>query len=470
MLMQLIRIVAGVAFVLLMSLAQGQALTPVQQHLREIYQELVEINTTDSSGSCTAAAEAMAARLKAGGIPAGDLHLIAPPGAPKKGNLVARLRGTGARKPLLLLAHIDVVEAKREDWKRDPFKLIEEDGYFYARGAADDKAMAAAFVANFIRYRKENFRPERDIVLALTCDEEIIPSEFNGVAYLLKNHRSLIDAEFALNEGGGGQLDGKGRRVRLSIQAGEKVFQSYRLEVTNPGGHSAQPRKDNAIYRLAGGLARLGAFEFPFKLTPVTRGFFERMSAIVTGDTAADMKAILREPPDEAAIARLSQTPSYNAQVRTTCVATMANAGEATNSLPQRAQAVVNCRVLPGESLDEVRFTLARVLGDDQIRITPMGEPTLSPLAPLKREILGPVEKVAADMWPGVPLVPSMSAGATDSRFLNNAGIPAYGMSGMFNDPATSGVHGLNERLPVRSLYEGHEFLYRLVKLWAGGQ
>jgi acetylornithine deacetylase/succinyl-diaminopimelate desuccinylase-like protein len=449
--------------------AAAQALTPVQQHLREIYQELVEINTTDSAGSCTAAAEAMAKRLRAGGIPREDVHLVTPPGAPKKGNLVARLRGTGVRKPLLLLAHIDVVEAHREDWKRDPFKLIEEDGYFYARGAADDKAMAAAFVSNLIRYRQENLRPERDIVLALTCDEEIIPSQWNGVEHLLQHHRKLIDAEFALNEGGGGQLDKSGGRVRISIQAGEKVFQTYRLEVTNPGGHSAQPRKDNAIYRLAGGLARLGAFDFPFRLSPVTRTFFERMSDIVGGETAADMKAILRQPPDAAAIARLSNTPAYNAQVRTTCVATMALAGEAANTLPQRARAVVNCRVLPGESVDEVKSTLARVLADDAISITPVGDPILSPLAPLKPEIIGPVQTVAGEMWPGVPLVPAMSAGATDSRFLNSAGIPAYGISGMFNDPATSGVHGLNERLPVRSLYEGHEFLYRLVKRWAGG-
>jgi acetylornithine deacetylase/succinyl-diaminopimelate desuccinylase-like protein len=330
--------------------------------------------------------------------------------------------------------------------------------------------MAAAFVANFIRYREEGLRPARDIVLALTCDEEIIPSPWNGVEYLLKHHRALIDVEFALNEGGSGVLDKSGRRVRINIQAGEKVFQSYRIEVTNPGGHSAQPRRDNAIYRLANGLARLGDYEFPFKLSAVTRAFFERMSDIVVGDVAADMKAIVREPPDPAAIARLSQNPSYNAQVRTTCVATMVNAGEATNSLPQRAQAVVNCRVLPGESVDDVRATLARVLADDQIRITSMGEPVLSPPAPLTEEVLGPVRRVVGELWPGVPLVPSMSAGATDSRFLNSAGIPTYGISGMFNDPATSGVHGLNERLPVRSLYEGQEFLYRLVKLWASPQ
>jgi acetylornithine deacetylase/succinyl-diaminopimelate desuccinylase-like protein len=454
-------------------LASGAALaqqpSAVQRELRTIYRELVEINTTASSGNCTAAAKAMGARLTRAGIPAADVRVIVHPGNARKGNLVARFRGTGAEKPLLLLAHIDVVEALREaGWKHDPFKLVEEDGRFYGRGVSDDKAMAAAFVANLVRYQREKLRPRRDIILALTCDEEVIPSEFNGVEHLLKSHRALIDAEIALNEGGGGQLDKAGKPARLSIQAGEKVFQSYRLEVTNPGGHSAQPRKENAIYQLAGGLARLGAFDFPFKLLPVTRAYFEKLSGIVSGQAGADMKAMLREPPDEAAIARLSQVPAYNSQLRTTCVATMANAGEATNSLPQRAQAVVNCRVLPGESVAEVRSTLARVLADDRISITAMGEATLSPPAPLDDRILGPVQAIASDLWPGVPLVPTMSAGATDSRFTNNAGIPTYGISGMFNNPETANIHGVNESLPVKSLYEGQEFLYRLVKALAG--
>jgi len=450
--------------------AQDAAPGPVQRQLREVYRELVEINTTDSAGSCTAAAQAMGARLRKAGLPAADVQVLVPPGGPKKGNLVARLRGSGAKRPLLLLAHIDVVEAKRADWKRDPFKLVEEDGYFYARGASDNKAMAAAFVANLMRFRAENYRAERDIILALTCDEEIIPSPYNGVEFLLKSHRASLDAELALNEGGGGQFDKSGRRVRLSILAGEKVFQSYRLEVTNAGGHSASPRPDNAIYDLARGLARLGDFEFPAKLLPITRASFARMAEILTGPEAADMKAVAAEPPDAAAIARLSRNPSYNAQLRSTCVATMAEAGEATNSLPQRARAVVNCRVLPGESVQEVRSTLMRVLDNERITITPMGEAVLSPPAPLDARILAPVEAIAADMWPGVPLVPTMAGGATDARFLNNAGIPTYGISGMFHDAENTGVHGLNERLPVRSLYEGQEFLYRLVKALAGGR
>ena len=459
------------AHVLAIIVAPAIAQTPEQRELRDIYKELVEINTTDSVGSCTQAAEALKARLKAGGIAESDLQVLVPPGGPKKGNLVARYRGTGAKKPLMLLGHLDVVEAKREDRERDPFKLVEENGYFYGRGASDDKSMVAVFVANLIRYRREGYRPERDLILAATCDEELIPSKFSGIEYLLKNHRSLIDAEFALNEGASGLLDGKGGYVRMGIQAGEKVFQTYQLEATNPGGHSSLPVKENAIYRLAGGLARLGAFDFPFKLTDTTRLYFERMSKIEQGPMAADMAAILRNPPDPQAIARLSSSTAFNnATVRTTCVATMVDAGHATNALPQRARAIVNCRILPGEPVDEVTRTLVRVLADDKIKLTPTHQAVLSPPPPLTREILGPAEKVSAELWPGVPLVPTMSTGATDGRFTNNAGIPTYGLNGMFRDPDGSGVHGLNERIRVRSLYEGHEYLYRVVKLYAGGK
>jgi acetylornithine deacetylase/succinyl-diaminopimelate desuccinylase-like protein len=451
--------------------APAIAQTPEQRQLRDIYKELVEINTTDSVGSCTQAAEALKARLKAGGIPESDLQVLVPPGGPKKGNLVARYRGTGAKKPIMLLGHLDVVEAKREDWERDPFKLVEENGYFYGRGASDDKSMVAVFVANLIRYQREGYRPERDLILAVTCDEELIPSKFSGIEYLLKNHRNLIDAEFALNEGASGLLDDKGGYVRMGIQAGEKVFQTYQLEATNPGGHSSLPVKENAIYRLAGGLARLGAFDFPFKLTDTTRLYFERMSKIEKGPMAADMAAILRNPPDPQAIARLSASTAFNnATVRTTCVATMVDAGHATNALPQRARAIVNCRILPGEPVEEVTRTLVRVLADDKIKLTPTHQAVLSPPPPLTREILGPAEKVSAELWPGVPLVPTMSTGATDGRFTNNAGIPTYGLNGMFRDPDGSGVHGLNERIRVRSLYEGHEYLYRVVKLYAGGK
>lgn len=449
-------------------LAPAQALKPDQQQLRAIYQELVEINTTDSVGDTTQATRAMAAHLRAGGFAETDLHIIVPPGAPKKGNLVARLAGNGSGKqPLLLLAHVDVVEAKREDWQRDPFKLIEENGYFYARGASDNKAMAAVFVANLIRMKREGFVPNRDIILALTADEEIIPSKFSGVEYLLLHHRPLIDAALALNEGGAGMLDRAGKPLFHGIQVGEKVFQTYRLEVTNPGGHSARPSKDNAIYHLAEGLARLAKFDFPFKLNDTTRTYFERYAAIESGQVAADMRAILRSPPDADALARLTNLPLYNPTFRTTCVATMLEAGHATNALPQRARAVVNCRILPGEPVGEVQKTLERVMANDKIRITPDGAAVLSPPPPLTRDILDPVEAISARMWPGVPVIPNMLVAATDGRFLNNAGIPTYGISGMFRDPDGGGVHGLNERLRVRSLYEGHAFLHELVKALA---
>jgi acetylornithine deacetylase/succinyl-diaminopimelate desuccinylase-like protein len=453
---------------LIAPLAIAQALTPDQRLLREIYQELVEINTTDSAGDTTQAARAMAARLKAGGFVDADLHIIVPPNAPKKGNLVARLTGTGAKKPLLLLAHIDVVEAKRADWQRDPFKLVEEGGYFYARGASDDKSMAAVFVANLIRMKREGFRPARDVILALTADEEIIPSPYNGVEYLLKNHRPLIDAELALNEGGGGQINRDGKYRYHGVQAGEKVFQTYRLEVTHPGGHSARPLPDNAIYRLAEGLTRLSKFAFPFRLNPVTRGFFTRMATLETGQLAEDMRAITREPADPQALARITALPAVNAIIRTTCVATMLDAGHATNALPQRASAVVNCRILPDESVDEVDRTLAKVLGDERIKITRDGVPVSSPVPPLTPMVMGPVEAISASMWPGVPVIPTMAAGATDGRFLSNAGIPTYGISGMFRDADGGGVHGLNERMPVKSLYEGQVFLDRLTRALAG--
>src|SRR5215467_6318794 len=382
--MKAIRQALSLTAALFAASAYSQSPTPEQRELRDIYKELVEINTTDSVGSCTAAAEALAARLKAAGLPAQDVQVIVPPGGPKKGNLVARYRGTGAKKPIMLLGHLDVVEAKREDWQRDPFKLVEENGYFYARGASDDKSMVAVFTANLVRYRREGYRPEHDLIQVATCDEEIIPSKFSGIVYLLEKHRDLIDAEFALNEGGAGLLDKSGKHLRMSVQAGEKVFQTYQLEVTNPGGHSSLPVKDNAISHLAGGLARLGAFDFPFKLSATTRAYFERMSGIETGQTAADMKAILREPPDAEAIARLSAAnPLNNSTFRTTCVATMLDAGHATNALPQRARATVNCRILPGESVAEVQQTLVKVLADDKIKITPTHEPTLSPPPPL---------------------------------------------------------------------------------------
>jgi acetylornithine deacetylase/succinyl-diaminopimelate desuccinylase-like protein len=446
-------------------LAHGADLTPPQKQLRAIYQELVETNTTNSTGSCTVAATKMARHLKAAGYRDADVRIIVPPGGPTKGNLVARLKGDGSRKPLLMLAHIDVVEANRADWSRDPFKLVEENGVFYARGASDDKAMASVFVVNMIRYKNEKLPLKRDVILALTCDEEMVPSQFDGAEYLVKHHRDLIDAEIALNEGGGGYLDKDGKPLRHGIQAGEKIYQSFQLEVTNGGGHSSLPTRDNAIYRLADGLSRLGKFEFPFRLSDVTRKFYEKSAQVEQGQVAADMKAILADPPDRAALDRLYAVhPMHNATVRTTCVATKVEAGHADNALPQRARATVNCRILPDESIGDVQRTLERVVADDAIKITRIGEGVAGPMPPLTPTLMNAVEDISNDLWPGVPVIPTLLPGGTDGRFLNNAGIPTYGISGMFGGPEPSGAHGLNEHLRVKSLYDGQEFLYRLGK------
>jgi len=449
------------------TLVDAQAPSPHQQLAREIFQELIEINTTDSVGNTTVAAEAMAKRLKAGGISAEDIQVLGP--EPRKGNLVVRLRGTGARKPILLLAHLDVVEAKREDWSVDPFKLLEQDGYFYGRGTSDDKAMAAIFVANLIRYKQEGYVPDRDLIVALTADEELGDTPANGVAWLLKNHRNLIDAEFALNEGAGVALKND-KPLANRIQASEKVFVTYRLEVKNPGGHSSLPSKDNAIYHLAEALTRLAKYDFPVKLNEATRGYFERTADLESGQDAEDMEALLRDPPDAAAVARLSTKPVYNAQLRTTCVATRLEAGHADNALPQTARATVNCRVLPGESVPEVQQTLVKVLADDKITVTPVGNYTLSPPSPLNPEIQQAIKQLTEEFWPGIPLVPIMSTGATDSRFLRNVGIVTYGHSGLASDMFDIRAHGKDERLLVKAFFDGQEYLYRLVKTLSSGK
>ena len=444
---------------------------PDQPAFRAIYQELVETNTTLSADNCIGATKAIAARLEAAGYPDADVHLIAPPDRPTKSNLVAVLHGTDEHaKALLLLAHIDVVEAKREDWVRDPFKLIEEDGYFYGRGTADDKAMAAIFVDAMVRYKKNGYRPKRDIKIALTCGEET-PNDFDGAHYLVDNHKDLIDAELAINEGAGGRLDKNGKRIYNGVQAGEKIYQDYRFEVTNPGGHSSRPVKDNAIYHLAGGLLKLSQFSFPIQFNDATRGYFDAMSKIETGQVSSDMRAILSTPPNEEALARLLADPNYNSILHTTCVATMLDGGHAPNGLPQRAGANVNCRIFPGTTQEDVRKTLERVVEDPQIKVTLVDPPEkVSPPPPLTKQVLAPIEAITHELWPGVPVVPTMAAGATDGRFLTPAGIPTYGVSGIFADPETTNAHGLNERVRVQSLYEGRDFLDRLIKAYAGGK
>ena len=459
---------AALAAAALASPAAAQAPRPDQLAFRDLYKELIEINTTLSSGSCTAAAQAMGARLKAAGFADADLQIIAPKDRPKDGALVATLQGSDPKaKPILLLAHIDVVEANRADWERDPFKLVEEDGFFYARGASDDKAQAAVWTDSLVRFKQEGFKPKRTIRMALTCGEET-PDTFNGVQYLIANHRELMDAAFVLNEGSGGRLNDKGDRISLGIQAGEKVYQDYTLEVTNKGGHSSAPIRDNAIYHLAAGLERLGAYDFPVKLNDAVRANFERMAVIEGGPSGAAMAAVAKDPSNAEAVAVVARDPGRNSMMRTTCVATMVNAGHAPNALPQRARANVNCRILPGEGVEEVRQALVKVLADDAIKVTTVGEPSpVSPPPSLSKSIMGPVEKVAAKMWPGVPVVPVMATGATDGRFLNAVGVPTYGLTGMFGELGGNGAHGLNEKLRVRSLSEGRDFLYEVVKLYA---
>lgn len=431
---------------------------------RDIYKQLIEINTTDSVGSTTVAAEAMAQRLRDAGYAASDVQVIGPNA--RKGNLVARLRGTGAQKPMLLICHLDVVEARREDWSMDPFQFIEKDGYFYGRGSGDIKDGDAILMTAMIRLKQEGFKPDRDIILALTADEE--GGRSNGVEWLIKNHRDLIDAEFILNpDAGDFELD-QGKKLLVGVQAAEKLYQDFDVKVTNPGGHSSLPGKENAIYELADGLTRLEHYQFPFELSEVTREYFKREADIVGGSTGADMKAILKTPPDEAAIARLSESPFYNARMRTTCVATRLEGGHANNALPGMARANVNCRILPGHTPDEVQATLEKVLADPKIsvsQITSSGSGLRSnPLSTLQPSVMTAVEKVAAEMWPGVPVVPVLDAGASDGAISRAAGFPTYGIPGVFMDVDDDRSHGRDERIRVASFYEGVDFYYRLIK------
>lgn len=459
-----------VAALLIAITTPGYAATSADEaNFRALYKQLVETNTTLSVGSCTAAAEAMAARLKSAGYPASDVQVIAPPERPRDGALLATLHGSDKNAPaMLLLAHIDVVEARREDWQRDPFTLVEENGFFYGRGVSDDKAMAAVFTDSLVRYRKEGFTPRRDIKLALTCGEETSDT-FDGVEWLLKHKPEAMKAAFALNEGAGGELDDHDKPVALQIQAGEKIYQDFRLEITNPGGHSSRPTKDNALFRMSGALAKLSTYQFPIHLNPVTRAYFEKEAELVAPNVGNDMRAVLTDPPDAAAADRLwDVNPSWNGTLRTTCVATMIEGGHAPNALPQRVQANVNCRILPGETVVGTQKELQRVFADEGIAVSLVGESgVVSPVPQLTPAIMDPVRRVAEKVWPGVAIVPTQSTGATDGRFLNVAGIPTYGLSGMFHDAEGSHAHGLNERIRVKSLLDGRRFLYEVVKIYA---
>ena len=432
-----------------------------------LFKEMVETNTTASSGSCTRAAEQVAARLKAAGYADADIHLFADPERPQDGGIVATLPGRDPhRKAILLLAHLDVVEAHREDWTRDPFKLVEADGNFYGRGVFDDKYHAAIWADLMVRYKEEGYRPDRTVKMALTCGEE--SSGLHGIDWVLQHHRDWVDAEFALNEGGVGESDEHGTHVLLGVQTAEKVYQDFKLEVTNPGGHSSRPVPDNAIYHLANALVKIQAYRFPVEFNDTTRDFFGRMALTLPPAQRAPLEALLKNPKDETARALVETDPDANAILHTNCVATMLDAGHATNALPQRAKANVNCRIFPGSTTEGVRQTLEQVIGDPkvavkvrEIRNIPSAPPPLDP------KVLGPAEKLAAQMWPGVPQLRLMSAGATDGAFLTPVGIPTYGISGDFGDPDGDGVHGLNERIRVKVLLDSRDYLYRLMKIYA---
>lgn len=451
----------GLLFSGLMFVRAASLLPPEEDRklAREIYKEMIESKSGFSTGETTSIAKSVAARLKAAGFPDSDIYVGGP--IDKKFNVVARYHGTGARKPILLLAHTDVVEAKREDWNMDPFQFIEKDGYFYGRGTSDDKAQAAVWVANLIRYKREGFRPDRDLILALTADEEG-GGPYNGVDWLLKNKRPLIDAEFCLNEGGRGESE-NGKRIANDMGLAEKTYADFRFEVRNKGGHSSRPVPDNAIYHLAGALYRLSSYSFPMQLNEVTRAYFGQMAKIEKGALAADL-AQAAEGSQEAMKKIAAQNPSMNSMLRTTCVATQLEGGHAPNALPQLAAANVNCRIFPDDTVQNVLATLKKVAADDQVIVTIKQDEGKAPPSPMSPQIMKAFNQVTDTMWPGVITLPSMSTGASDGRYLRESGIPTYGVQGFFLDRTDVRAHGRDERMLVQSFYEGQTFLYEIVK------
>src|SRR5256712_6797285 len=446
-----------------------QSQDQTKQLSHDIFKQLIEINTTDSVGNVTAAAEAMAGRLLEAGFAERDIHVAGP--NERKKNLVVRLHGAGNRKPILFIGHLDVVEAHREDWTTDPFEFIEKDGYFYGRGTEDMKDGDAILVTNFIRLKREGYLPDRDLIVALTADEE--GGSSNGVDWLLREHRDWIDAEYCINLDGGEFEKDKDKRVLAGIQASEKVYVDFQFESRSPGGHSSVPSPDNAIYLLAGALARLQSFSFPVKINEITRSYFGRTAAMESGQIAADMKAVAKQPPDPTAVQRLSAVPYYNSLLHTTCVATMLSGGHAPNALPQTARANINCRIFPGEDPEEVHKTLERVANDPKVKVSVVSQlapdgrvvPVVPvPPSPLLPEVTQAMEQVLSIVWPGVPLVATMSTGATDGKYARIAGIPTYGISCMFFDKNDNREHGKDERVGVQDFYDGVDFNYKLMK------
>jgi acetylornithine deacetylase/succinyl-diaminopimelate desuccinylase-like protein len=448
--------------------AAPQDRRPDQARFRDLFKEMVETNTS-LSGSCTALAEKIAGHLKTAGYPASDIHLFSAPDLPKEGGIVAVLPGANPRlKAILLLGHLDVVEARRADWTRDPYQFIEEGGFFYGRGTADMKSQVAAWVDTMMRLKQEKFENQRTIKMALTCGEET-STAFNGAKWLSLNQRDLIDAEFALNEGGGGDNDDHGKALLMEVQSAETFPQNYTVEVTNPGGHSSRPVKKNAIYQLAAALTKISQYQFPFESSEITRTFFAKMAPQKGGEIGKAMAAFASNPKDTKAAARVAEDPDFNGLLRTTCVATLLSAGHANNALPQRANANINCRIFPGTTPEQVRDKLTELAGDPEITVTLTDHRSEVPKGPqpLNPKVFGPVETLTAKYWPGVPVVPTMSAGATDGAFLTPVGIPTYGVSGVFFDTDGNGAHGLNERVRVDSVYKGRDFLYDIVKIYA---
>lgn len=441
---------------------------------RETYRELVETDTTLVNGNCTAAAEKMAARLQRAGFTEGDVHTYATAEHPKEGGLVAVLRAPRPRdRGVLLVAHIDVVAVNRADWQRDPFTLGEAAGYFYGRGVSDNKAMAAALIDTMTRLKRAGVKPRRDIKVALTCGEETATA-FNGASYLAQSQRALIDAEYALVPSAGARLDAQGRPLALSIQAGEKIQQSFQLTTTHPGGHSSRPVKHDAIARLSAALVKLAEFDFPVRLNEVTRAYFTHTAQLESGERAAALRTLGSTTPEATPDAQTASLianadAGWNSMMRTTCATTLLQGGEALNALAQRATATVNCRLLPGDTIAATQQTLAKVIDDPSVTITRVGPDSVMPAAPpLTHAVLDPIKAIAAQVWPGTPVIPTLLTGATDARHFNAVGIPTYGITAVFNDPDGNGVHAPNERVRVSAVYQGREFIYRLLKRYAG--
>ena len=433
-----------------------------QDLARAILAEIVAVHSTHDAGTA-AIARSIAARLTAAGFSDRDVQVVADPKYPHQLNVVARLHGAGLGKPVMWIGHTDIVEAKAEDWSLPPFALTEKDGYFYGRGTSDMKGPDAAVLASLIRLKQEGFTPDRDIIAAFTADEEV-GLEQDGVDYLLKQRPELVDAGLVINpDGYSGKLDGE-KRLTFSVETSQKTYVTFVLETINPGGHSSLPRTDNAIYSLAAGLVRLQSFRFPVVVNATTRLYLERMAGLTQGQKGADMRAVARARPDLAAAARLSEDVGLNALLRSTCVATMLSAGLQENALAQRASATVQCRIMPGQTPEQTRLALVRVLDDPSIRVTIPDKVVSSPESAPTPELMGRVEQVVHGMWPGVPVLPVMAAGASDSLYTRNASVPSYGISGAWNDVADDRDHGRDERIPVAGFFESVEFTYRLMK------